>query len=226
MERNRAKPRYAGAARGRASVGPDRNADFPGYGGRALRNERHRDRRRAAGPWHWALIPLAVFAFVSAARAGGPETLEYAVKATFVYKFAPFVTWPGAGLGQGPFPICVSGDDNVAPLIASAVRGQQIDRRPIAVRQVTSEDGLEGCAILYDGAPGTRAGRRLLEAARGKPILTITDGGDGPHGIIAFHILDGRVRFDIDQGLAADAGLDISSKLLSLAHSVTPGPRP
>jgi hypothetical protein len=172
-------------------------------------------------------VLAAVFLLASPVCAEEWNTLEYAVKATFVYKFAPFVTWPPPGHESAAFPICVSGSDRVAPLIASVVRGQQVDGKPIAVRDVASADELAGCAILYAASADTHGARHLLEAARAKPILTVTDNGDADeHGIINFRVLGGHVRFDIDQGLAAEAGLTISSKLLNLASAVTPRPQP
>ena len=178
-------------------------------------------------PIHIALLAsLFVAATSHASRAEDRNTLEYAVKATFVYKFAPFVTWPGAAPGNGAFPICVSGSDHVSPLIAVAVRGQEIDGHPITVRQVTSAEGIEGCSILYVATSNLQDARALLSAARGKPVLTITDGGDSVHGIIAFHVMDGHVRFDIDEDLATESKLTISSKLLQLANTVTPRPQP
>ena len=64
----------------------------------------------------------------------------------------------------------------------------------------------------------------LLGAARGSPALTVTDvGQDAPEkGIINFVIADNRVRFEIDDRAAAQAGFTISSKLLSLALSIKP----
>jgi hypothetical protein len=40
------------------------------------------------------------------------------------------------------------------------------------------------------------------------------------HGVISFVVIANHVRFDIDNAAAEDAGLRISSKLLSLAHAV------
>jgi hypothetical protein len=55
-------------------------------------------------------------------------------------------------------------------------------------------------------------------------VLTVTDSArDEPaRGIINFLIQNNRVRFEIDNGAAAESGLTISSKLLSLAVSVKP----
>jgi hypothetical protein len=63
-----------------------------------------------------------------------------------------------------------------------------------------------------------------LAAVRGMPILTITDAARDADakGIIHFVIRDNRVRFEIDDRTAAESGLSISSKVLSLAVAVRP----
>ena len=62
----------------------------------------------------------------------------------------------------------------------------------------------------------------MLEAVRGKNVLTISDESSNPSkaGIINFVVQDDRVRFEIDNEAAAQNGLVISSKLLSLAINV------
>jgi hypothetical protein len=55
---------------------------------------------------------------------------------------------------------------------------------------------------------------------RGRPVVTVTDSGLSVHGMISFVIENNHVRFDIDDALAAEGGLVISSKLLGLAHAV------
>jgi hypothetical protein len=139
------------------------------------------------------------------------------VKATYIYKFAPFVTWPSATSGA-TFGICVDGSDKVSALLPQATAGQQIDGRPIAVRMVSASALPSDCRILYvaDAADG------VLNAVRARPVLTITNGTGGGHGIVDLRVIEQHVRFDIDMAQAEQAGLTISSKLLSLAHAVSP----
>jgi hypothetical protein len=53
-------------------------------------------------------------------------------------------------------------------------------------------------------------------------VLTVTDadGEGGGKGIVHLVVIEGRVRFMIDVGKAAQSGLAISSKLLALAADV------
>ena len=157
------------------------------------------------------------------ARADGGG-LEYAVKATYLYKLAAFVTWPSSGLPLDAFVICVVGPSPVGTLLDRAVKGQTVQQRPVVVRRYASVISNPGCQMMYVAGSGVQRVADVLAAVRGAPVLTVTDGQDaaGATGIINFVVMDGRVRFEIDEGAAAENGLVISSKLLSLAVRVNP----
>jgi hypothetical protein len=66
----------------------------------------------------------------------------------------------------------------------------------------------------------------MLAALRGQPALTVTDAAMGPaRGMIHFTLQGGRVRFHIDDDMAARSNLAISARLLGLALSVKPRSR-
>jgi hypothetical protein len=143
--------------------------------------------------------------------------LEDAIKAAYVYKFAPFVTWPSTLPPGGAFTICSVGSDRVAALLPQVTEGQRIDGRPIRVLAL-EEASLPGeCQIVYVAASANAAA--ILDALHGKPVLTVTS-GDGRHGVVHLVTIERHVDFDIDDKLASEDGLSISSKLLGLAHSV------
>ncbi len=157
---------------------------------------------------------LAVVAggLLMAFPAPADPAIEYAVKAAYLTKFIPFITWPDTA----SFSICVLGDDPFAGKLEQAANGTKLGDHPVHVRHVAAPDA--SCQILFlsDAASADAA----LEALRGKPVVTVTDSGLKEHGVISFVIADNHVRFDIDDAAAAQSGLDISSKLLDLAHGV------
>ncbi len=158
------------------------------------------------------------------ARAGA--SFEYAIKATFLYKFIPFVAWPASVFPSpaSPVTICLYGSDPFGRGLDQAVADQKESERPIVVRRINAIADIDKCQELFIGASGPQEDSDLLRAAGNKPILTVTDSGAPPdaHGIIDFVIDANHVRFDIDDAAAARNNLDISSKLLALAHAVTP----
>jgi YfiR/HmsC-like len=164
---------------------------------------------------------LAALLPVMTARADD-ASLEYAVKATYLYKFAPFVTWPPSTAQKATFDLCLSGSDDVTKVAPEAAEGQAVNGKPLTIRRLAAGESADGCQILYI-APSPTAGL-LLDTVRNKPVLTITEAAATNHGIVGFTVIQHHVRFDIDNALAQNAGLSISSKLLSLANAVTPVP--
>ena len=170
-----------------------------------------------------AAVTRAMAGFAAALLAGtagaGTVTLEYAVKANFLYKFAPFVNWPPQAFASGaPLQICIAGVDPFGPALDSAVRGQHVNGRAIAVRRMQRVAGADGCQILFVGGSSVQPASDMLRAVAGQPVLTVTDEqGRIAGGMIRFVVRSGRVRFTIDRAATAASGLEVSSKLLDLA---------
>jgi hypothetical protein len=152
------------------------------------------------------------------------EELEYAVKATYLHKFAPFVEWPEYldEAAPGTFDLCIVGNDPFGGLIDRAVGGLAVGERPFAVRRFRTAVRDAGCRIMYIASSGPQAPADALDAVRGLPVLTVTDSARNARskGIVNFMIREGRVRFEIDNDAAAENGIAVSSKLLDLAISV------
>ena len=177
-----------------------------------------------AGVVRLAAAALALSGVSSAAWA--QESLETAVKAAYLYKLAPFVEWPGAALGPGaPFIVCVVGSDPFGPVLDRAVAGQKVGDRPIVVRRFGVAAHDSPCHIAFLGGSRGQSVKEALIILHGAPVLTVTDAAAEP-GVVDFALIERRVRFRIDDQAAADGGLTISSKLLSLAITVRPRKTP
>jgi hypothetical protein len=165
----------------------------------------------------------AMFLVAAGGNALAQTSLELAIKATYLYKFGPFVDWPAAAFDSptSTVNICVVGVDPFGAVLDQAVTGQRLAQHPIAVRRLLGPE--PHCHIAF--IAGTDAFvAQALDALRGTPVLTVTDvaPGNASHGIVNFVIDGNHVRFDIDADAAARNGISISSKLLSLARSVRP----
>ena len=164
----------------------------------------------------FALAPLR-----DQTEAADAGTLEYAVKANFLYKFGDYVSWPPDALGpeENALPLCVVGDDPFGKVLDDAVKGEHVGKHAIAVKRMTEVTPDAVCRILFARTPAA------LKAVAGSAVLTISEAaGDevATGAVITFVIRNNRVRFAIDQQAAAANGLEISSKLLELAVAVTP----
>ncbi|MCX7514385.1 YfiR family protein [Frateuria sp. STR12] len=150
-------------------------------------------------------------------------SLEYAVKATYLYKLAPFVNWPPTTFTspEQPFRICVAGDDPFDDYLKQAVAGRSLGTHPFEVLRLQTLTPEVDCQIVFISRLPSQNIRKALDAVSGKPVLTVVDStAPGEGGIVQFVIRSGRVRFVIDTGEAARNHLTINSKLLSLALAV------
>lgn len=172
-----------------------------------------------------AVLSAAVLFFATAGAAGAAGSLEAPVKATYLYKFVPFVEWPAAAFTSPTQPVvlCLLGGDPFGAVLDQAVRGQRIGARAIVVHRLARADKATGCHVLYLSAPRAPAAAEILQSAHGAPVLTVTDQAAGAGGIVNFVLRENRVRFTIDSRAAAENGLTISSKLLSLALDARAG---
>lgn len=149
------------------------------------------------------------------------EALEYGVKAAFLYKFGSYVEWPATAFesSNSPITLCVIGsNDQFISTLEKVVGTESINNRNVIVRPVKTIDRNLGCHILYINGTESQPISKITDALKGSAILTVTN--DGGPGIIDFVISNNRVRFNIDDEAAAQNGLVISSKLLSVALKV------
>ena len=155
-------------------------------------------------------------------------SLEYAVKAAYLPKFIPFITWPDAAFAtpSTPVTICVMGGDPFGGKLEQAAGELKSGNRTITVRYLLAMDAAASCQVIFLGKVDEPAAEETLEAAKGKPVVTVTDSGLKAHGVISFVIEANHVRFDIDEAAASQGGVGISSKLLNLARAVKPRGQP
>lgn len=147
-------------------------------------------------------------------------SLEYAVKAAYLTKFIPFIQWPDATFASAsaPVTICVLGADPFGASLENAAGAAKTVDRPIVVRHLNEPD--PSCQLLFVGDGDPAVLESALEAMKGRAVVTVTNTDAAPRGVISFVVAGNRVRFDIDDSLAAQGGLTISSKLLGLARNV------
>jgi hypothetical protein len=158
---------------------------------------------------------LTALLLLAAASAATQEvSLEYRVKATYLYNFVKFVEWP-ATARSGPVTLCVAGRNPFGTVLDEIIQGEVINGRPLTARVILEPE--PGCHVLF--VPDGAASNAYLRAARGTPTLTVGETSDflDRGGIINF-VTEGRfVRFAISTTAAEQAQLHVSSRLLQLA---------
>jgi hypothetical protein len=165
---------------------------------------------------------LALLGLTIATQAQAEVSLEYEVKAAYIPKFVPFITWPDSTFAapDAPVTICVLGADPFGGKLEQASGALKSGDRAITVRHLPAADASASCQVIFMGKDDEAAAEETLEAAKGKPVVTVTDSGLKVRGVISFVIEANHVRFDIDEAAASQSGVGISSKLLNLARAV------
>ena len=145
-------------------------------------------------------------------------SLEYQVKATYLFNFAKFVEWPAAAAPQ-PLTICVAERNPFGESLREAIQGEKIGGRALATRTVSQPES--ACDVVF--VPRGVAAGRYLDASRNSSTLTVGEDPDflSKGGIIKFILESGSVRFEIDAAAAKRADLRISSHLLRLSRPNT-----
>jgi hypothetical protein len=143
---------------------------------------------------------------------------EGLVKAATLLKVALFVDWPAAAVTDR-FVIGVAADDDFSEKVVATARGRRLNNREVAVKRLTESEETCTCHMLFVGVREDVRSARLLRWARTKPVLTVgeTTGFLREGGIVRVFRADDRLRLQINNKSADDAGLKISSRLLQLA---------
>jgi hypothetical protein len=152
---------------------------------------------------------------------------ELRVKAAYLYKFGAFVAWPDRSFSAADAPVVIGvlDADVLADELSMLIGGRSVQGRALAVRRLRTGDSLAGIHVLFLGHAADGRAAVWLAAARGQPVLTVTDQAQPavPGTMINFVREGGRVRFDVFLKPAEQASLGISARLLAVARRVEPG---
>ena len=181
--------------------------------------------RNTAARHLWRRLALLLIAGGSLGAAA--PVSEYQLKAVFLFNFAQFVEWPPAALPleNAPFVIGVLGKDPFGAELDEVVRGETVNRHPLAVVRYHSVAEVRDCQILFIAASELPQLEGILTTLRGRSTLTVTD-AESPavRGVMIDLVRqDNRIRLRIDLQATKTSNLTISSKLLRPAEIVASG---
>lgn len=177
-----------------------------------------------SGLWFQAALGCMIVGLFYQARAADEQSLEYQVKAAFLLNFTKFTEWPSSAFPEAdsPFTICVMGADPFGSALDQIVRGEAIGGHKITIKRIKRPTRPQGCQVLFMEKIEKDAATVLADVGPG--VLTVGEEEaflrDG--GMISFVIENRRTRFDVNPTAAENAGLKLSSRLLSVARSVKP----
>lgn len=169
------------------------------------------------------LLTVLLLSVPASALSHEAQVLEHQVKTAFLYNFTRFVSWPEASLqNRTEFNLCVIGANPFGAHL-DKLAGKTVQNNTLVVKHLSSLAMLDDCQLVYIGEHANLT--EILLLLREQPVLTVSDTDDfiEQGGIIQFMLVQNNVRFRINVVAANNANLSISSKLLSLAVTVTGG---
>jgi hypothetical protein len=157
------------------------------------------------------------------------EATEYQLKAAMLANFALFVDWPPTAFSTAgsPFVACVVGNDPFGPWLKHEL-GQRVGGHPVEIRHLVEGEAAPECHLVFISRSEQPRLKQVLASLHTKSALIVGDASDITDfcrngGMIGF-VMEGRkVRFDLNAGAAAKAGLKIDSKLKRVSGSTACG---
>ena len=157
-------------------------------------------------------------------RAQASPTVEYRLKAAFLYNFSKFVEWPADAFtsDQAPILLCVFRDDPFGNALDQILQGKTINSREVLARRINELPGLKSCQLVFVSHREDKHLSEILNSLQGTSALVVgeSDGFAQRGGGIQFYLEDNKLRFAINVDAVQKARLSVSSKLLALARIV------
>jgi hypothetical protein len=146
------------------------------------------------------------------------ERPPHEVHAAMLYNFIKYVQWPNES-DPGDFVVGVFGDDNVLKTLQQWYDGKPKGSKKYVIKKLNTAEEASSCHVVYLGKSKNRDFESVKNNTTGKSILTITDGnGLGQKGsCINFKVVDGKLKFELNQETVTSSNLKIASQLSSMA---------
>ena len=148
----------------------------------------------------------------------GQDRPTHEIHAAMLYNFIRYVQWPDES-AAGEFVVGVIGDDNVFNTLKTWYDGKPKGSKKYVVRKLATSAEANACHVVYLGKSKNREFENVKASTTGRSILTVTDGNSLGHkgSCINFKIVDGKLKFELNQNTLTSSNLKISSQLSSMA---------
>lgn len=189
------------------------------------------------------VLMLALFVAPTAikAEAESAQSLEYQVKAAFLYNFFQFVDWPEEKPADSNKPVTIGiigkdpFGDAFGPLKDKKVKGRSVVIKRFKsfeeLKKSTEKDKPESgqeietlteCYLLFICSSEQKNLKEIIDTVKDHSVLTVgeMEGFLEAGGIIRWFVEEKKIRFEINITAAEHAKLKMRSELLRLAKRI------
>lgn len=161
--------------------------------------------------------------FLSTQSFAQDNSIEYKIKAGYLYNFTKFITWPDDE--SETFNLCILGNDPFGSII-NPIEKRSVKNKQIRLFYYQVIDDTKACHIIYFGETATELEvselslNGILSISSFDNSLTVGETEYFTHsgGMIAFILRQGKVKLLINMQALRKSGLEVSAKLLEVAE--------
>lgn len=163
-------------------------------------------------------LVITILAFSAVFLARGQDKPVHEIHSAMLYNFIKYVQWPNES-EAGDFVVGVMGDEDVFNTLKQWYDGKPKGTKKYVIKKLTAPEEAATCSVVYLGRGKSNQFEAIKGNIAGKPVLTITNGnGLGQKGsCINFKVIDGKLKFEMNQGTFGSSNLKVSSQLSSMA---------
>jgi hypothetical protein len=161
---------------------------------------------------------IALCAILTTNNVKAQDRPEHELHAMMIYNFLKYIQWPG-DKNSGDFVIGVLKDDNVYNTLNTWYGNKERGGKKFIIKSYNSASEVSGCQLLYVGNSASNQFDEVLSKLGSEAVLTVSNRrGLGEKGsCINFKVLDGRLKFELNQAAMDKASLKTSSQLAAMA---------
>lgn len=145
-------------------------------------------------------------------------------KSVFTLNFIRYIGWPEA-TKQDDFIIGVIRDKEMSDWLSNQSTGKKFGYQNVVIKQFKSIEEVSDCQVIYVSSninfPKHAATIKEKCGNKNTLIITETEGATQYGSMINFVIREDKLKFEIHKANAAKFGLQISSKLESMAAAIS-----
>lgn len=162
-------------------------------------------------------VSSILFALILGIGAFAQERPTHEIHAAMLFNFIKYVQWPEDAGGE--FVVGVIGEDDVFNTLKTWYDGKPKGNKKYVIKKLSSGTDAASCHVVYVGKSKSKEFENVKNTITGKPVLTVTDGnGLGQKGsCINFKVIDGKLKWELNQTTFSNSNLKVSNQLSSMS---------
>ena len=165
---------------------------------------------------------LIASVFLSNHSLAQEDSIEYKIKAGYLYNFTKFISWPENE--SETFNLCIIGKDPFGSII-DPIEKRTVKNKPIRLYRLQSVAEAKHCHIVYFGESDEQGGNvdlslnGILTTGSLDNALTTGETKKFTHsgGMFAFFLKEGKIKLQINLQALKKSKLEVSAKLMEIA---------